>query len=562
MSRIRELVAGRENLTWAWQKARRLYESADGSVNFGEVAAFELDLERNLRSIAHDFLDLSYCLHRLALIPQPKKPDKYGNPRLRQSFHVSVRDQVAWIALVNVIGPTLDSRMPAWSYGHRLYKAAWFEEKDEGLSHLEIGPYRHSSGNLYRRFKHSWPLFRRHLSLSARLMVHALEDEEQLDASEKSALNHSDKPFYLDRAHWRPVTTSILYYASIDLERFYPQISRHSITNGFQKYLADFNDDMWLRELIDRMLDFKVGNVGSRLLGNPIVQPETGAGPFDGIPTGLMVAGFLSNVAMLRLDLWTDQRLRRNHRIAHFRFVDDHAILAYDFDELRAWIRRYEKALRRLGVGPNISPDKFDPEEMAQAFKIDADEEIVSKAKTLSKLDGSHPSKLMTKTLALVSELAGTAFDILSEDSRDQRLRELEWLLLADLPDREIRSDTRAAFAAGRIATLVPVAFSPSIDLLDAWREFARLNSQKSENEGPAEKEKREIAEQSFKIWRDIDFSRYKKKNRSLFQVNFPSVLRPPGQVKIIHSRIGLLSHNRTQRNLPRPQMDFRAFRR
>jgi hypothetical protein len=190
MSRVREQLTSRENITWAWQKARRLYQSADGPVDVAEVAGFELDLERQLNLMATDFSELSYRLRPLALLPQPKKPDENGSPRLRQSFHVSVRDQVAWIALVNVVGPMLDSKMPAWSYGHRLYKAAWFEHSHEGPSHLELGPYRHSSGNLYRRFKHSWPLFRRHISLSARLMVSALGDEGQLDWSEQSALSY------------------------------------------------------------------------------------------------------------------------------------------------------------------------------------------------------------------------------------------------------------------------------------------------------------------------------------------------------------------------------------
>jgi hypothetical protein len=224
------------------------------------------------------------------------------------------------------------------------------------------------------------------------------------------------------------------------------------------------------------MLNFQVGRAGSRLLGDPIVRPQTDVGSFAGIPTGLMVAGFLSNVAMLRLDRLIDRQIRKQRRIAHFRFVDDHVLLAYDFEELVDWIRKYEGALSRLGIGPIISPTKFDPPEMGEACRANADDDIVRSAKSKSKVDGSYPSKLMTKTLALVSELAGMDFDILSENSRSQRLQELEWLLLADLPDREIRSDTRAAFAAGRIASLIPVAFSPSVELLQAWRDHARLS--------------------------------------------------------------------------------------
>jgi hypothetical protein len=88
---------------------------------------------------------------------------------LRQAFWVSVADQVAWIAVVNVIGPQLEADMPVWSYGNRLYRPAWFEES---ATHpvLKIGPFRHSPGLLYRKFQHSWPLYRRHIFLTLRQM--------------------------------------------------------------------------------------------------------------------------------------------------------------------------------------------------------------------------------------------------------------------------------------------------------------------------------------------------------------------------------------------------------
>ena len=187
MNRIREQLTSRENLVWAWQKAKRLYDSADGPVDWGAITAFELDLERQLDAIAKDFTNLKYRLTPLILLPQPKKPDDDGNPRLRQSFHVAVRDQVAWLALVNVIGPTLDAKIPPWVYGHRLYKAAWFEEEENQEPRLALGPYRHSTGALYRKFKHSWPLFRRHISLTARRMVNAIPHEEQLDQPHRGA---------------------------------------------------------------------------------------------------------------------------------------------------------------------------------------------------------------------------------------------------------------------------------------------------------------------------------------------------------------------------------------
>src|SRR3546814_6423366 len=69
--------------------------------------------------------------------------------------------------------------------------------------------------------------------------------------------------------------------------------------------------------------------------------------------------------------------------------------------------------------------------------------------------------------------LAATDFDLLTDAGRGQRLEQLEWLLLANIPEQEIRGDTRMAFAAARIATLTPALFRPNDELLEAHRHLA-----------------------------------------------------------------------------------------
>lgn len=548
MSRFREPLTSRENLVWAWQKAKRLYDSADGPVDWGAISAFELDLERQLDAIAKDFTDLNYRLTPLILLPQPKKPDDKGNPRLRQSFHVAVRDQVAWLALANVIGPTLDSKIPPWVYGHRLYKAAWFEEEDNQEPRLALGPYRHSTGALYRKFKHSWPLFRRHISLTARRMVNAIPHEEQLDPSELSALRYEDSPIYLNPQHWPGAAGPQLHYVSIDLERFYPSIEKRAILTGLRRYLPDYANDPWLSRLLERLLDFKVSPLGSALLGQEIVQPLTKPGSLSGVPTGLMTAGFLSNVAMLRLDRLAARQVARDPTIAQFRFVDDHALLAYDFDRLCQWVRWYEAMLARMAIGPKISAKKFDPPEMADAYAAAGSVEHET-AREKSKIDGRHPSALMTKTLALVSELAGADFDTLSAQSKGERLNELEWLLLADLPDREIRSDTRAAFAAGRIASLVPIATTPSMDLLHEARVLARLDQQLKDLKDSNDKVREALTERRDRqrnlvgIYRQMERNAYSKRVDHYFKLMQQALLDHPDKPRLF---IRVLDYCRT----------------
>ena len=171
-----------------------------------------------------------YRLSKLRPLPRPKAITD-EKPITRQYFHVAIDDQVAWIAVANALGPELDKLMPPWSYSYRIYRPAWYEEDKDRRSQLEIGPYRHESGHLYRRFQHSWPLFRRHVALTAKVMVRDTPfAEEDLDEFDQLAMAsaHRDKLPYLQADFWtRPAKKVIdtdLYHASIDLKHFYPRI--------------------------------------------------------------------------------------------------------------------------------------------------------------------------------------------------------------------------------------------------------------------------------------------------------------------------------------------------
>lgn len=485
-----ELLLLPENLLWAWRKVRRCYRMADGLYDQAEVAAFELNLEAELAAIRHDFATGNWKNRPVRLVPQPKKPDKDGKPQLRQYFEIAVRDQVAWVALVNVLGPELDQKMPAWSYGNRLYRAAWYEEESvEGRhSRLNIGPYRHSAGYLYRHFKHSWPLFRRHISLTARKMVGEAIEEEDLDAGERLALAQSDGLAYFFPSFWnRPGSKSdTLYAASLDLSKFYPSVNVAAIQRGFAILVEGFADEPRLASLLAAMLRFSVDDNGLDQALKAKVVPVAPVGPFDGIPTGLFVGGFLANVAMLPIDSEVEKLLLKHRDIAHFRFVDDHEFLAYDFDRLLEWMREYAHLLARHGIGVEIEREKYVPPELKWLLHPEEKDapmdpaELRSAAISAAAVDGRKPTQLMTRTLAQVSLLAATDFDLLTDAGRSQRLEQLEWLLLANIPDQEIRGDTRMAFAAARIAHLTPTLFRPNEELLLAHRRLQGITRGKN----------------------------------------------------------------------------------
>lgn len=485
-----------ENLNFAWIKAKQMIRVTDGYTYHAEVASFELNLKDELNSIREDFKNGTYRLSALLPLPRPKKIDNEECID-RQYYHVNVRDQVAWIAISNVLGPGLDQLMPPWSYGNRLYRPAWYEEHENRRSTLEIGPYRHSSGHIYRKFQHSWPLFRRHVALTARIMAtgelperdgYSEADDLALISGSKAGLLYL-KPDFWSQDYNVTVSSSDLYYCSIDLKQFFPSIDRKIIGTVLLKNadLTQKNRSSFAK-IIRQLLDFELNGLSFSPLELRDCEPEFSPdGEVSGLPTGLFVAGFLSNVAMFEIDQIVERKVLESKNIAHFRFVDDHTIIAKSFDELVSWVNWYARVISESEIGVSINQDKFDPKSFGEFVKINQDlkekqseEWKLSRSQALkdSTIDGKNPTKLLTKTLERLSAFAMTPIETLDDGEVRERFKDLEWLLLADIPDREIRADTRAAFAAGQISRIAPLLIEESDELVQVFRKLSQLKNE------------------------------------------------------------------------------------
>lgn len=545
-----------ENLNYAWIKAKNLYRTADGYIDASEVAAFELDLERRLQDIRRQFEKGSYRLKKLRPLPRPKKiSDEQAIDR--QYYHVAIEDQIAWIALVNALGPDLDQMMEAWSYGNRLYRPAWYDRDEESHSRLEIGPYRHASGHLYRKFQHSWPLFRRHITLTARMMVlrrklrrDEMDEPDQLAAitAENAHLTYFAPDFWSHQA--TEATKNDLYHASIDLKQFYPKLEIEAVLKGLAA--AGGMADPQIANIVTNMLNFQIDMSGMPDTAFENVDPPFLKTRVKGIPTGLFVAGFLANAAMLPVDRLVGARLDRQRSVAHFRFVDDHTLIAYDFDALCDWILWYEQLLETQSIGPRINEEKYDPASLCGWLRLlksgtpiadlrEKEAELRAHAMRETRLDGKNPTKLMTKTLAQVSAIAAADIHILDDEDLSERLKMLEWLLLADIPEREIRPDTRAAFAAGQIASLVPVLIQEADGLVDAARDLAahELRRPKTERSTEAERQRYEEELVALKDALRACLDKHEKSERALldrcFSLLLQSLREHPGKARLFH---------------------------
>ena len=371
------IISDQVNIRFAWEKVKNYILSGDYWFDELDLASFELNLEDNLKIISESFLKMKYRLSPIKPLPFPKTSDIKGKEKFRQIFYISIIDQVAWVAFVNIVGPYLDSMMPTWSYGNRLFRSIWIEEDNDGKKKKKIGRYRSSSGKLYLPFQQSWPVYKRHIALAINKMTNCSnsnyldERTKEEDLLNQGLLNKQQCPF-IKKEYWeRKLDISKgdkqLYWCSIDFKKFYPSIKLDIIKKTILANLPK-NWILYAEKLLNCLLDFKIFIDDDSLDFVKDINIRKNSKSYNHLPTGLYVSGFLANVAMLNIDNIISKELDR-YNIAHFRFVDDHIILAYSFDDLTEWICNYFKIINAGKNGIDINFDKVKPIEFSNYIK-------------------------------------------------------------------------------------------------------------------------------------------------------------------------------------------------
>jgi Reverse transcriptase (RNA-dependent DNA polymerase) len=483
MNNVIKQITNHENLLWAWNKAKYLYKPGDIWFNEISVSNFEANLKAELESIKDQIANGTYRLTPIRPVAFPKAP-KNDVPRTRQTFEIAVRDQVTWLALTNIIGPALDYEMPFWSYGNRLFISVFYKFNEQNQKNdIKFGWYRNTSRYLYRKWNQSWPLYRRHITITARIMakqnifqknIEEFKAEELEGDKEVELLEQNDllplhlRIAYLKKDYWKKKLSGDLYWAGIDLKKFYPNINLATVLENFKKYYPSNKQSSDIEPLLSNLLNFQLNAKGWSQKELEAIDIKSVGGAFRGIPTGLFVAGFLANVALLDIDKKINDKMLEQKNIAHFRFVDDHVILADSYENLENWIIQYEKLLSLCDTGACISIEKTEPEELSKyleeywaphemAEKERKDLSLLQKeARKKTELDPDFPSPLMTQTLAKVSQIAQTNFNLLDIDEEEIFIADLEHLLVTEFPDQELRKDTRISFAASMLSRLAP----------------------------------------------------------------------------------------------------------
>ena len=457
----------------AWRKIERLFVPGDVWFDPLKLAAFKYRLKDNIDQISSALLAGEYKPHPLVPVPFPKsKKEGEEEIPIRQSFVVDISDQLVWVAVCNVIGVYLDTQMPAWSYGNRLYLHWWKDKNDR----WQVGNYRNSTPSLYRNWNQSWPQMRKKITLSLKLLAgmerHLSKEERELRKKEQEVPDkaaHYARLKYLEEGYFPSRTAGSspdkeLFWCGIDLKKFYPHLNIKEIVDILLHELKREDDEAFVA-LLDHISTFQLDaheyeghEKDLELMGLHLDEAV-----FEKLPTGLLVAGFLANVYMLDIDRKADKYLNDHRDVIHFRYVDDHVIIARTKEALKTWVDEYVRyILNDEEEGLEINFKKAEPVGVLGEYDSDGkiklsnysglDEGVLEKS---GKLDPFYPTPLMTQTLQKVSMLSKEKLPLLTASEFEMVFKDLQTMLVTDIPEQEISKQTRISFACTMLSRLL-----------------------------------------------------------------------------------------------------------
>jgi len=484
-----------ENFFYAWQKLKNELNKNDICFDRYDYASFEVNLETNIKKLIKEIENGTYEQDEIKILPLPKKYDEEEKiKRVRQNFYVPVRTQLVWMAVVNQI-LVLDYDFKFWNYGNRIYYSAFYEKDngDSSTKKLKLGWYRHTSKNLYRKWQQSWPLFKKHISITAKMLYQIkLDNDENEIIENNNFIEDKRKVRYLDKRYLiknKDKEIKELYWLSIDFEKFYPSIKLDKLKTIFKDNVNNIVDDL-TSEIIDKLFCFKIGNLKDFSIEELDALCIDNDIEFKSLPTGLFVAGFLSNLFLTNIDKEIEEEIK-DENIYIFRFVDDNIILADNFEMLYKFYGKYKRIIDKYGL--KINEDKIEPKQFGEYitffdknpkknkdvpinividlykymlknnFKKSNKKELIKiflekerdKVKKACLVDKEFIKPFINETLKKVSNIAKTNFNLLTIEEQQNLVKDIVHLFTTDLDDKEIREDTKLSFCATKLCSFL-----------------------------------------------------------------------------------------------------------
>ncbi len=540
----------KENFYLAFKRLRAFYSQNIEWYDPIELSSFEANLSTNIHYLIERVKDNDFEPRTICALPFPKRNKSTGEERIRPFYKIDIEDQIIWLAIVNVIGYLFEPKIPNWSYGNRLYQPVWYSLDEEGNSIINKGSTKNTSAHIYRKWNQSWPFFRRHISITIKSMASGSKmTPEDIDNDIERQIymdevNKDDYP-YLNGNYWKTRSSEKLYWLNLDFQKFFPSINTKTLFQEIRHILIEIEnrtDVNHILNIIERLLNVDVVFNGWKLssideLGSNFVKENTSK--CLGLPTGLLVAGFLANVAMLKLDKKLDEWIKNTRKLALFKFVDDHVIISDSNDTIRDFLEFYHKELTLLNTGAQFNNDKIEP----KLFHYNSDsgfEKTEIYTEKSNELDVKYPEPFFTDVLRKMSNLNDEEFSLMNDEELQQNEEDLRYFLLAKFEDSGLRRDTRISFSAMRLCKLAKF-LEPNYRNFDPHLNSNKLildeDVKKNLNKIKAKSQKKKILLESFNTQniknRDQEISLLYKKYDQLFDLILRSTIEFPDKLKL-----------------------------
>lgn len=337
-----------------------------------ELSDWRLHPEARLRELACDLREGHWQPEAWLQIPYPKK-----GGRLRHYMMPTVRDQVAFMAHMILLGPIIDDQMPTFAFGNRWYRRIAWDRRD---THQWVQkPYPILSDKVYLPYARSYGLFRRVAHWTVARMTGANVPDEDYVGPVRTPRDYKQEslPPWTQQQWWQGRhEESRAYWAALDIELAYPSVYLDRLGKSIEQALSktlpvepavlldgcpetvsmalEEND---VRISIGRLLVTALKNV--RIKSTDIPRdawappqnhplPKVYPDKDLGLPTGLAISGVLLNVALLDADKEVERYLQETEdgmRGAIVRFADDMYVLSQSVRGLFSLIETVHRAL-------------------------------------------------------------------------------------------------------------------------------------------------------------------------------------------------------------------------
>ena len=352
----------------AWLRVDAWYRSGNLAPQ-PELARWRLHPEQELRALRAELQRDQWQPRRWPQVPYPKK-----GARLRHYVLPTVRDQVAFMAHMVLLGPLLDRQLVKFAFGNRWYRPVVWDRRRSRPQWVPL-PYPCLTHKSYLPYARSHGLFRRvaHWTVARMTGAPVAEGDYAGDVQRVDDYPDSSLPPWIRDAWWNEGGTGSgpAYWATIDIEVAYPSVRLHRLRDSLAQMLegadmtvaylagypgsvlAEFTDNdsrqQVGRRLVDALDQVQINAQSIPLdTWRPCHAPAELPPENKGIPTGLAISGLLLNVALHSTDVGVLQYLQRQRgerRGAIVRFADDMCVFSRSISGLLDLIDQVWRAL-------------------------------------------------------------------------------------------------------------------------------------------------------------------------------------------------------------------------